>query len=252
MPPLAFASSTCCGEHLLGVPLDRLVDGEHEVVSALGRADTGRSPGDARCLAGRARPALTGLAARAAPRTATRCPPSPSLSSADEAEQRRRERARRVEPLRLGEIAESREGRALHTSATVASSTLRATYANALSSFEKRSTSVAWSTPTIGASFAAYASGSLDHARVGGDRGLRHRHREIDAVAIEDAAALCRKRDGADSLAVHRARRGAGCRAPGGRRGARRCAAKATTRSRRATPRGAAGSGAMRPRPACA
>ena len=41
------------------------------------------------------------------------------------------------------------------------SSTLRATYANALFLFDRRASSSAWSTWRIGASFAAYTSGSL-------------------------------------------------------------------------------------------
>ena len=62
----------------------------------------------------------------------------------------------------------------------------------------------------------------LDHPRVGDDRGLRHRHREHLAGAVEDVPALGGDGDGADPLPERRATTGASGRAPAGRTGARR------------------------------
>ena len=44
--------------------------------------------------------------------------------------------------------------------------------------------------------------GVLDQARVGGDGGLRHRHREVDPVAVEDGPARCRELDRLQALTL--------------------------------------------------
>ena len=81
-----------------------------------------------------------------------------------------------------------------------ASSTLRATYANALLWSERRASSSAWSTCTIGASFAAYTSGSLITRGSATIVVCGTETASIAAVAVEDVAALGGDGDGADAL----------------------------------------------------
>ena len=180
------------GEHALGLVLERLVDGQDEVGAAHRRAHSLHAVRDVAALRVafdrrpcRARPASV-------PSSPTSSPPSPLLSMPTKPEQRSGERARRVVALRLGQEAEPGELEPAHLSLDVVLDLARDVHERAVLLPELRGERRRVD-PDERREPPAYASGILDLARVRPDARASDRHREVVAVAIEDAAALRRR-----------------------------------------------------------
>ncbi len=230
---------------LLGVPLQRLVDGEHQVVAALRRVHLALATGDLVAL----RVALHLRLARGAGHRRVEAvleSTETGVVGADEAEHRRREIARRVEALRLRGVGEAVEAELLHLLHRGVVDLAGHVGERAVRDRRDGPSSACWpaaSRCSTGASFAAYTSGSLttrgsaEIVVCGTDK------REGAAGAVEDRAALGGEHDGAHPLAVARGSRGARCRGSATGRAARR------SRRRRRPWRRAVRSGAAGPAP---
>ena len=187
------------GEHVLGVRLDRLVEREHEILPALCTRDGVATAWDLV-------PVGVTLDARLARASAQRLLVSrleaaePVVVGTHEAEHRRRQRARRVEPLRFRLVRQPREAERLHTRDGGVVDRARDVREPALLIRQPRRQrglvdADEWRERR------RVRVRVLDDVGVGDDRRLRYRQREVDAVAVEDAAALGRNGDGLHALA---------------------------------------------------
>ncbi len=180
-------------QSLLGVPLQRLVEGEHQILPALRRLHLPLSARDVVALrvafdlhaAGRAGEQLLVPVLHAAQAV---------VVGADEADHRAGDRARRVEPSRLRlvrdadevELAYLRRRRIVHLPRDVRERALAVRQAldqRGLVDLDDR------------CELGGVRDGIVDDARIGHDGRLRHRHRQHLAAAIEDVAALGGNRD---------------------------------------------------------
>ena len=185
-------------EHLFGVRLDRLVDREHDVVPALGRLQYVLAARDLVALGVTLDPCLARVATqrllvrRLDAREAV-------VVRADPAEDGRGEEPRRVEPLRLGEVRETREAELLHARDRCVvdlAGDVREPARAVRQPLRERLLVDDDDRRELG----RVAVRVADDVRVGDDRGLRDRERELDAVAVEDAPPLGGQRDRADPL----------------------------------------------------